>query len=193
MKAIPNILSFLRLALCPLFIYVFFSCRPEYAFLIFVGASLLDVLDGFLARKLDAISNLGKILDPLADKVLQLSAVVCFTLNKTIPLFIIIVMGLKEFIMLVGGGIISRKRRNLVYSNKFGKAASFFSSFSICLLFFSESFLSPFKNTILWVLYISVFVSVISMLQYGYITLFINKENVSETRKDACEKEQNEV
>ena len=87
MKAIPNILSFARLALCPVFVWTFFYRSPVVAFAIFAFASLLDVVDGFLARRLHAITTLGKILDPVADKILQLSAVVCFTVKGILPLF----------------------------------------------------------------------------------------------------------
>ena len=92
MKHIPNILSFIRLALCPVFIITFFEKTPSEAFWIFALASCLDVIDGFIARRFNAITVLGKILDPVADKVLQLSAMVCFTVKDLIPFFAIIVI-----------------------------------------------------------------------------------------------------
>ncbi len=164
-------MSFLRLALCPLFIWVFFAHSPEWSFIVFACASLLDVFDGFLARKLDAISTLGKIIDPLADKVLQLSAVVCFTVNETIPWFIIIVLGLKELTILIGGGIISKKRNDMVYSNTFGKIASFCTSFSLCMMFFVNGIFKSIALIIYVILYASVILSIFSLVQYAYITV----------------------
>lgn len=179
MKHLPNILSFLRLALCPVFIVIFFRYSPLSALWVFVAASLLDVIDGFLARKLNAITTLGKILDPVADKLLQLSAVVCFTVNGEIPLIVIILLGLKELIMLIGGGIISRKIKNMVYSNKFGKAASFFLSLSLGLMFLADNVLSPVRGLVRILLYVAVGFSWLSLLQYSFLcyqTLFCNND-----------------
>ncbi len=173
MKHVPNILSFLRLALCPVFIYAFFNMTYEIAFVIFLTASLLDVIDGFIARKFNAISLLGKIIDPVADKVLQLSAVVCFTIDRVIPFFVIIILGLKELTMLIGGGIISKKQKNMVYSNTFGKIASFITSLTLCAMFFTSEngFLFNYKTVVEIILYLAVLLSVISMVQYGLIAL----------------------
>lgn len=170
MKHIPNIMSAMRLALCPVFVWVFFKYSPEYSFAVFVAASLLDVFDGFLARKLDAISDLGKILDPVADKALQLSAVICFTIKRMIPVAIILILGIKELILLIGGGIISKKRNMVVYSNKFGKLASFCTSFSLCMLFFANKLNQQAATAVQCILYASVVLSVIAMIQYAYIT-----------------------
>lgn len=190
MKHVPNILSAIRLAACPLFIYVFFAVSPAVSFAVFAFASLLDVADGFIARKFNCISNLGKILDPLADKLLQLSAVVCFTVDGMIPLTVVIIMGCKELLMLIGGGLISRKRKVMVFSNTFGKAASFFFSVSLCLMFFTKhSFLSPYKPIIDYILYAAVAMSVASMLQYAFLT-FVKSDKKKE---NACKTEENQV
>lgn len=172
MAHVPNILSFIRLALCPVFVWAFFNRSPVVAFAIFAFASLLDIIDGFIARKFNCISVLGKILDPVADKVLQLCAVICFTINGLIHWVIVTLLGIKELIVLIGGGIISKKRNNMVYSNKFGKLASFLTSFSLCTLFFVDSFLSPYKKAVYFLLYLSVVLSIIAMIQYGLIALF---------------------
>ncbi len=76
MKNIPNVLTVFRLFIVPFFAY--FLCEEQFiiAFILFAIAAFTDVLDGYLARKYNAISNFGKICDPLADKALQLSAVV---------------------------------------------------------------------------------------------------------------------
>ncbi len=172
MKHVPNILSFIRLALCPVFVWAFFNLSPLWAFIIFAFASILDIIDGFIARKFNCISVLGKILDPVADKILQLSAIVCFTLNGFIHWFVVVLLGLKELTMLIGGGIISKKRQNMVYSNKFGKLASFMTSFSLCLLFFVDGFLSPVKTAVYVILYLAILLSIIALIQYGLITVF---------------------
>ena len=115
MKHIPNILSFIRLALCPVFVWAFFNVSPFIAFIIFLTASLLDIIDGFIARKFNCISTLGKILDPVADKVLQLCAIICFTLKGLIHWLIVTILGIKELTILIGGGIIFKRKNNMVY------------------------------------------------------------------------------
>ena len=130
MKHVPNFLSFIRLALYPVFVWAYFYRAPDSAFVIFMFASLLDILDGFIARKFNCISVLGKIIDPVADKVLQLCAIICFSLSGIIGWFVPLILGLKELTVLFGGAIISKKRNDMVYSNKFGKFASFLTSFS---------------------------------------------------------------
>lgn len=186
MKLIPNILSLLRLLLCPVFCWVFFTQSPLSALWVFVAASLLDVFDGFLARKLNAVTTLGKILDPVADKLLQLSAVVCFTVSGAIPLVVIILLGLKELIMLIGGGIISKKIKNMVYSNKFGKAASFVTSVSLGLMFLADNVLSPIQSVVKILLYVAVGLSWISLLQYSYLcyqTLFCDNDRFADGKQ----------
>ena len=184
MKHVPNVLSFIRLALCPVFVWAFFNLSPFWAFMIFVCASLLDIIDGFIARKFNCVSVLGKILDPVADKVLQLCAIICFTLQGLIHWIFVAILGLKELTILIGGGIISKKRRNMVYSNKFGKLASFMTSFSLCLLFFVEGFLSPFNKGIYFILYLSIILSVIALIQYGLIAVFKKGESAEiQTKK----------
>lgn len=192
MKHVPNILSAIRLLSCPFFIYVFFTASPPLAFGVFVFASLLDVADGFIARKFNAISNLGKILDPLADKMLQLSAVICLSADGMLPLPVAFIMAGKELLMLIGGGIVSRKRKVMVFSNKFGKGASFFISLSLCMMFFTkDSFLTPYANIIRYILYTAVVLSVFSMLQYAYLT-FVRK-NSSNTSETACKTGENQL
>lgn len=84
LKNVPNLLSVIRLLLVPLFVFLFMSGYVVPAVVVFVVAGATDVVDGYIARKFDCTSTLGKILDPLADKFLQLSAFVCLWLLQRI-------------------------------------------------------------------------------------------------------------
>lgn len=102
---LPNKLTFLRLLLAVPFIY-FLQYSDEggvlyrgIAFVIFVVASLTDFLDGYLARKHNLITDFGKIMDPLADKVLVISAMVIFVDLKYIPSWMSIVVIAREFLI----------------------------------------------------------------------------------------------
>lgn len=99
-KYIPNALTMLRFLLVPVFIYLIFVSRLEkstlYALIVFVLASLTDYVDGFLARKWQVISDFGKIMDPMADKLLVLSALLALCLlppfHFSILIFIVILI-----------------------------------------------------------------------------------------------------
>lgn len=85
---VPNLLSFLRLGLVPLFTYLYIF-RAEYSKVLFllVLSAITDVLDGFIARRFDMVSDLGKALDPLADKLTQ--AAILFCLVERFPLMLL--------------------------------------------------------------------------------------------------------
>ena len=80
LKNIPNILSFIRIGLVFVFIALFFTNHIYLSLLIFLLAGATDVVDGYLARRFNWITNLGKILDPFADKMMQVSVLLCLSL-----------------------------------------------------------------------------------------------------------------
>lgn len=88
-KNVPNILSFIRILLVPFFVFFyladFIACGKLIALIIFIVASLTDMIDGKIARKYNLVSDLGKLLDPIADKVLVLSALLMVTYDGTVP------------------------------------------------------------------------------------------------------------
>lgn len=124
LKNIPNILSIIRILLVFVFVFVLFVLdSPIWAIIIFLIAGATDVVDGFLARKFNWITNLGKILDPLADKLMQCTVLVCFWLKGIIPLWFVIPFFLKEGATLLIGWIVIRRRSVVVVSKWYGKAA----------------------------------------------------------------------
>lgn len=139
LKHIPNILSIIRILLVGVFICLFFLDYPRnlpYALLVFILAGVTDVVDGFLARKFNWISNLGKVLDPLADKLMQCTVLICMLIKSLIPAWLVIPFILKEVLMLLGGLFIFRKRSVLVVSNVYGKATVvvFYIAIIFCIL-----------------------------------------------------------
>lgn len=130
LKYIPNILSAIRIALVGVFVGVFFwldsDHRNKIALLIFVVAGLTDVVDGFLARHYGWVTTAGKILDPLADKLMQCTVLVCLAAARMIGVWYIIPYILKELAILFCGFLVIKKRSFVVVSNIFGKFAAFF-------------------------------------------------------------------
>lgn len=140
-KHIPNIITSIRLLLLPLF--VFFLLRENYltAAFIFIGASLSDLLDGYLARRWKVVSNFGKLADPIADKAIQVSAIVIFCILGKLHFVFGIILAVKESLMVFGSYLLYKKKV-VVYAVWFGKLAALMMNTSIALiLIFQPGFL----------------------------------------------------
>jgi cardiolipin synthase (CMP-forming) len=128
MKYISNVLTFIRLLLVPLFPLAFFSSHPQgrlIALGIFVIAGFTDFLDGYIARRFHTITQLGTLLDPLADKLMLLMVLVTLWINGTLPVWIVVILILKETFMIVAGAYLYlRKGKFVIPSNYFGKSAT---------------------------------------------------------------------
>lgn len=139
---VPNALTMMRLVLIPVFVIVFFSVPAEQdkiaALIVFAAASITDMFDGMLARKLNQITDFGKLFDPLADKLMVVTAMVCQAIAGVFPWAAIIVVGAKELVMLLGG-LFMLSKNVVVYSNYFGKTAQVFFIASLLLSFFHPS------------------------------------------------------
>ena len=94
---LPNKLTTLRMLLVPVFIIVYLLGYEIPSLIIFAIASFTDFLDGYLARKYNLISNYGKIMDPLADKLLVTAALVCMVQTGIVPAWMVIVILAREF------------------------------------------------------------------------------------------------
>lgn len=125
---LANVLTMTRILLIPVFLVFFFS-EPEGARYLSIGVLLLsgltDILDGHIARARHQVSKLGKILDPVADKLFALTVIGALVVAEEIPLWIVVVLALKEGIQLIGGGLMWLDRKNTLSASNLGKAATF--------------------------------------------------------------------
>lgn len=124
---IPNALSIVRLLLVPAYVILFLEGHKDFALTVFLAACLTDLLDGFLARKLQQITNFGKLIDPLADKVMVLTTMFSLVFGSAqipavIPWQAVVILLLKECVMVVGG-LIMLKHGIVVHSSLIGKIA----------------------------------------------------------------------
>ena len=137
MKIIPNILSIFRICLVPVFVIMYFTDTRDikyYAILVYAIAGLSDFLDGFIARRFDAQSKLGKLLDPLGDKLMTFTVLICITITRPILLWAVLVFFVKEVLMGIGGFLIHKKARvELPPSNFIGKASTLL-LFLVCVI-----------------------------------------------------------
>lgn len=123
---LPNKLTFVRLILTVPFIYFLQESGNKgfifrlIAFIIFVVASLTDFFDGYIARKYNLISDFGKIMDPLADKILVISALVIFVQLAYIPPWMSIVVIAREF-LISGIRILAASNGEVIPAGKLGK------------------------------------------------------------------------
>ncbi|HSN59036.1 MAG TPA: CDP-diacylglycerol--glycerol-3-phosphate 3-phosphatidyltransferase [Clostridiaceae bacterium] len=128
MKYIPNAITLLRLLMVPFFAFVYFSEMPNaqvYALALFLAAGFTDVLDGYIARKYDAVSVVGIVFDPLADKLMLLTALACLTFNGVIPLWTLAVMLVVEGVLILAGiYLYLNDKKDVVPAGKLGKAAT---------------------------------------------------------------------
>jgi len=185
-KHIPNALTVLRFLLIPIIIG---SCVAEdyIATIVFLSLSgLTDILDGTIARKFNLISDFGKLMDPLADKLTQISLLTTLFLKDLIPIWILVIVVLKEFCMVSGASFLYGKE--LVVSSKwYGKLATvlFYLAMVISLILqqintMVQKDLTPIIKLNHITYYLAVITTVASLILYikaFYIQGYLKKEN----------------
>lgn len=188
-KQIPNILTVIRFFLIPVIIVQIMKEHYIVAFLFLTLSGLTDILDGYIARKFNFITDFGKLIDPLADKATQISILTLLTLSKIIPTWILIIVVLKEFILIAGASFLYGK--DFVVSSKwYGKLATVLFYIAIVVSLFikeinssnySFSPLPPFDQ---YLYYFALIATMFSLLMYlkafydqGYLSNLKQKGN----------------
>jgi len=123
LKHIPNILTCLRIIIVPFFIYFFVKGKSSVCAVLFLISGVSDAVDGFLARHFRWESNLGKILDPIADKLSYATVFFCLCSEGRIPLFFVIGFVVLQLLHALGATVIYRSKNTVVKSNIAGKVA----------------------------------------------------------------------
>ena len=162
---VPNVLTILRMLLIPVFAALFFNGHPKWALAVFCLASLTDMLDGYLARRLGQITDFGKLFDPLADKLMVLTALFCQGLAGVLPWAAILIVLAKELFMVLGGVFMFGK--NVVVSaNYFGKTATVCFILSLILSFFHRELADWGVQLDLILIWVSVGLALLAMTVY---------------------------
>lgn len=171
---IPNVISFIRLLLIPIFAIIYFNDDFTYRYFWCIFIVLLsgfsDVIDGVIARKCNMVSDLGKILDPIADKLTQVVLILCLLINYPILLPMFCVLFLKELFTLFASIYVLSNGTKPISARWWGKLSTiviFITMFYVVLLDIVE------KLTII-PLYILIVASIVCMLisVLGYFRLF---------------------
>ncbi len=124
---IPNIISSFRIVLIPVFMLLYFSNLENnyyYAFFVIVLSSISDIADGIIARKFNMISDFGKVLDPIADKLTQLALVVIFCFNHPNLMPVLCVLFTKELLTAVAAAIWLKKGLKPISAKWWGKVST---------------------------------------------------------------------
>lgn len=169
---VPNALSIFRMCLVPCFVVTFFSggkYATLYAAGIYALAGVTDVLDGIIARKFNLITKLGKILDPLADKMMTITVFVCITIRGIIPWWVILLLFAKDLLLVIGGAKLYREISSVFAANFMGKATTVFLVIGGIIIMIFDSLLPLWaKNAFIWIAVIMSFLAFFSYL-YQYI------------------------
>ena len=174
---LPNLLTIIRFLLVPVMSYFLVSRNFTLAIIIYILASVTDVLDGFIARKYNMITKLGKFLDPMADKLLQFSALLGLWVVGIIPFWITLIFFLKEIFMGLGAIKLLKNRDVVVPSKWFGKMSTVFFFVAIIFSMLSESLvvLKPYV--------LPMFILALLSLLFAFIMYLINFLKVEEKIK----------
>lgn len=169
---IANKLTLLRIILIPIFIYLLLEGYTVAAFIMFSIASLTDFLDGYLARKYNLVTNFGKFMDPLADKLLVTSALVCFVQLGLLNSWVVIIILSREFIVSIFRAIAAAEGI-VIAASWWGKAKTISQMFMVIVLLLNNY---PFEWLHIPMDQILIYVATILTVISGYDYIVKNKQ-----------------
>ena len=175
---IPNLLSMLRIVLIAPFVAFFLQKNYIIAAIALIISGLSDALDGFIARTFNQVTDVGKVLDPIADKLTLISIMVCVTIFSPIVLPVMLVLILKDMGMLVGGSVLIKKGITPPAAKWYGKVSTFMFYISVCLIVFLKAAFNYDNSTLsLLMLSLTTLMMIFSLIKYFMIFLSLINEN----------------
>ena len=182
LKNIPNILSVVRILLVFVFVIILFAFdNLLLALLVFLIAGATDVIDGYLARRNNWITNLGKILDPVADKLMQCTVLISLWIKGIVPWWFVIPFFIKEVLTLILGAVVIKRRSVNVVSKWYGKCAicAFYTTVAVAVIF--NDFLV--KHPLIYVLIFipAIIFAVGAMIAYIKHYAYLKKEDINKS------------
>ena len=163
-KHVPNILTAIRLLLIPVIFY--FALEENYivAVIFLTLSGITDVLDGYIARKYNFITDFGTLFDPLADKLTQISTLVVLVINNINPLWILIIVIIKELLMVSGAAFLYDKN-TVIGSRWYGKAATVLFYIAILISMLNRQFTLNLTFDI-YLYYIALALTIFALIMY---------------------------
>ena len=172
---LPNKLTILRMIMVPFFVFfklvtVAGDATKWIALVIFVVASLTDTLDGYLARRDNLVTDFGKFMDPLADKLLVCSALICFVELGNLPAWMVIIIIGREFII-SGFRLVASDNGIVIAASKTGKLKTISQMVMVVLVIADlGGIFSVLEQIFIW---LALILTVLSLIEYIY-----NNKNV---------------
>ena len=177
---IPNILTIIRLCLIPIFIWLY-CARDEYLItaIILILSGITDIVDGYIARHFNAISDLGKILDPIADKLTQGAMLICLCTRFDYMIAVIVAMAVKEITLGIITLILINKTQRVQSSRWHGKAATVILYATVILHVLWINIPAEISNIVILLCLITI---ILSFILYGLSDL---KQLLKKSKKEA--------
>lgn len=163
--SVPNAISFFRILLIPPILITYFNGQIVWAIVLIVLSGISDGVDGFIARRYGQITALGKVLDPVADKLTQVALAVCLCVSYPEVLPLLVTLVIKELMMLIGGLRLLKSGQQPFSAKIWGKVATvLFYCGATAIIIFSDTMSRGF----LWAIVILLVAAMLySMICYG--------------------------
>ncbi len=175
---LPNRLTMFRVILIPFFVVLLLldDMNPSFHWIalgIFIVASLTDLLDGKIARKYNLVTNFGKFMDPLADKLLVCSAMIALIELDRIPSWVVIIIIAREFVI-SGFRLIASDNGVVIAASYWGKFKTTFQMIMVILMIANIEALNLLTQIVMWV---ALALTLISLIDYLYKNKGVMKDN----------------
>jgi len=180
---VPNILTIIRIAFIPVFIALYVKSYYFMGGILVVVSGLTDICDGFIARKFNMITNLGKVLDPIADKLTQATVLICLCNHHIALIPLVVLLLFKEIMTLLGTVLILKNHNNETpYARWWGKLSTVILYITMIVVLLTESV----KNIPSFITNVLICISVAFMLFsfINYFKLFLQYQFTNNSQND---------
>ncbi|MGN0488579.1 MAG: CDP-alcohol phosphatidyltransferase family protein [Ruminococcus sp.] len=170
---IPNLMTLLRIVLIGPFMFFFLNKNYIAAAVSVILSGITDALDGFIARRFNQITALGKILDPIADKLTLFAIMICVTIYSPVVLPVMVVLIIKDLLMLIGGSILLKNNLTPPQARWYGKVSTFVFYVVVSLIVFLKAAFN-YQNDILSLVLLSVTTVLMLFSLFMYFLVFLS-------------------
>lgn len=160
---IPNLLSLFRFVLIPVFIFFYLRQKYIFALIVLLLSTLSDVMDGYIARSTNTVTDLGKVLDPIADKLTQAAIMICLSFEFKWMLVLFVILAVKEIIMMIFGILVLKITGKVNGAKWYGKLCT-----TITVVIMSIHILFPYISNSLsmWLCLVDMLMMIHSLVRY---------------------------
>lgn len=160
---IPNLLSLFRFVLIPIFIFFYLHQKYTCALIVLLLSTLSDVMDGYIARNTNTVTDLGKVLDPIADKLTQAAIMICLSFEFKWMLVLFIVLAVKEITMMIFGILVLKITGKVNGAKWYGKLCT-----TITVVIMAIHIVFPYISDSLsmWLCLVNMLMMIHSLIRY---------------------------